>query len=178
MTVEPMTKPEGKINETFRLYDESIWIAGLGLLFLSWEALEPGKSFEQKLRIIPGILLAWVIVLFKVHKIHIKDARTIIFQGIFRKIILDPQNIDEFQEWVRGARIVYKGGSIILWPYIEKQGQFKSSLKSINPNILFRDISKEATKTNIRVAFIVLGVFAYFGWLFWSLFHGITQSFK
>ena len=178
MTIESKNIPRGKINETYRLYDESIWIIGIGLLFLTGKAIDEVLSSEHRLYNISGLLLAWLVVLFKVYKIHIEDSRTIIFRSLFQKIVLNPQDISDFQEWVRGARIVYKGGSIILWPYIEKQGQFKSTLQSINPNIVFTDSSKEGTKTNFRVFLIVLVVFAYFGWLIWSLFHGITQSFK
>ena len=178
MTTESKVIPQGKINETYRLYDESIWLVVIGLLFLTWRAFDGDQSFEHKLYRISGILLAWVVVLLKVHKIHIEDSQTIIFRSLFQKIVLNPQDISDFQEWVRGARVVYKGGSIILWPYIEKQGQFKSTLQAINPNIVFTDISNEGTKTNVRVVLLVLGIFAYFGWLIWSLFHGITQSFK
>jgi hypothetical protein len=178
MTTQSKTISQGKFNETYRLYDESIWLVGIGLIYLTWSAFDGVLSSEHKLYSIPGLLLAWVFVLLKVDKIHIEDSRTIIFRSLFRSIVLNPQDITAYQEWVRGARVVYKGGSIILWPYIEKQGQFKGTLQAINPNIVFVDISKEGTKTNIRVAVIVLGIFAYFGLLIWSLFHGITQSFK
>ncbi len=172
------TNPEEKIKKTFRLYDETIWIIGFGLLFLTYKAFVSDKLFEQKLYDILGILLIWVIVLFKTHIIYIRDSQTIIFQGILRNIELNPKNIIEFQEWVRGGRLVHQRGSIFLWPYIEKQGELKSILKAINPQIKFRDIANEGTKTNGRVVIIVIAVFTYFGWLIWSLFHGITDSFK
>jgi len=167
-----------KINKTFRLYDETIWIVGIGILYLTYKAFSSSKSFELKLYDILNMLMLWVIVLFKIHVIRVQDSRTIIFQGIFRKIILNPREITEYQEWVRGGRLVYQGGSIILWPYIEKQGELKRILRTITPEMKFRDITAEGTKTNCRVAIIVLAMFAYFGWLIWSLFHKITQSFK
>lgn len=167
-----------KINRTFRLYDETIWIIGIGLLFLTYQAFSSSKSLEQKIYDVLGILLLWVIVLLKTHRIHIRDTRNAVFQGLLRKIVLNPRDILEYQEWVRGGRLVHTGGSIFLWPYIEKQGELKSILKAANPQIKFRDIAAEGTKTTARVVIIVVGVFAYFGWLIWSLFHGITNSFK
>ncbi|HAS54788.1 MAG: hypothetical protein A2X56_14200 [Nitrospirae bacterium GWC2_57_13] len=167
-----------KINRTFRLYDETIWIIGFGLFFLTYQALWSNKSFEQKIYDVLGILLLWGIVLLKTHRIHISDMRTVIFQGLLRRIVLNPRDILEYQEWVRGGRLVHHGGSIFLWPYIEKQGELKSILKAANPQIKFRDISEEGTKTNVRVLIIVIAMFAYFGWLIWSLFHGIMNSFK
>lgn len=169
---------EENINKSFRLYDETIWLIGFGLLFLTYKAFASDKLFEQKLYDILGILLIWVIVLFKTHVIYIKDERTVIFQGILRQIVLNPKDIVEYQEWVRGGRLVHHRGSIFLWPYIEKQDELKSLLTVLNPQIKFRDIANEGTKTNTRVVIIVLAVFAYFGWLIWSLFHGITNSFK
>ena len=176
--INMIINPEERINKTFRLYDGTIWIIGFGLLFLTYQAFSSSKSFDQKLYDGLGVLIAWVIVLFKIHAIHIKDSRTVIFQGIFRKIVLDTKDITEYQEWVRGVRLAHHGGSIILWPYIEKQGELKSILRTIGPQIKFRDLAAEGTKTNCRVAIIVIAIFAYFGWLTWSLFHGITNSFK
>jgi len=170
--------PEKKINKKFRLYDEVIWIVGFGLLFLTFKALMSSKPLDQKLLDILGVLWVWIFMLLKIHLIHIKDVQNIIFQGIFRKIILQPRDIHEYQEWVRGARIVYKGGSIILWPYIEKQGELKSILKALNPQIQLRDLAAEGTKTTFRVVLIMIAMFTYFGWLFWSLLHGITNSLK
>ncbi len=70
---------------------------------------------------------------------------------------------------------MHKGGSILLWPYVEKQGELKRILSTMNPEIKFRDLAAEGTKTTARVAIIVLALFVYFGWLIWSLFHGITK---
>jgi hypothetical protein len=166
-------KKENK--SAFRLYDESIWLIGFGLLFLTFKAVNSDRPFEQKIYNSLGLLFVWIFVLLKVWVIQIKDARTIIFRGLLRNTEIDSKDINEYQEWVRGARVVYKGGSILLWPYVEKQGELKSILREMNPEIIFRDLAQEGTKTSFRVAMIVLAVFGYFGWLIWSLFHGITK---
>jgi hypothetical protein len=166
---------ENKIDRAFRLYDGTIWLVGFGLLFLTYKAFSSGKPFEQILYNSLGLLFVWIFVLLKVWVIQIKDARTVVFRGLLRENKIDPRDINEYQEWVRGARVVHKGGSILLWPYVEKQGELKSLLTTMNPEIKLRDLSAEGTKTTTRVVIIVLAVFAYFGWLIWSLFHGISK---
>jgi hypothetical protein len=169
------TNTENKITRAFKLYDETIWLVGFGLLFLTYKALISDKPLEQKLFNSLGLLFVWIFVLLKVWVIQIKDARTVVFRGLLRENKIDPKDINEYQEWVRGARVMHKGGSILLWPYVEKQGELKSILSTMNPEIKFRDLAEEGTKTTVRVAIIVLAMFAYFGWLIWSLFHGITK---
>lgn len=169
------TSTENKSTRAFKLYDETIWLIGFGLLFLTYKAFISSIPFEQKLYNSLGLLFVWVFVLLKVWVIQIKDTRQVVFRGLLRENKIDPGDIKEYQEWVRGARVVHKGGSILLWPYVEKQGELKSILSSMNPEIKFRDLAEEGTKTTLRVVIIVLAMFAYFGWLIWNLFHGITK---
>ena len=166
---------DNKIAKAFKLYDETIWLVGFGLLFLTYKALISDRPFEQKLYNSLGLLFVWIFVLLKVWIIQVKDARTVVFRGLFREIVVDPKDINEYQGWVRGARLVHKGGSILLWPYVEKQGELKSILGTMNPDIKFRDLAAEGTKTTARLVIIVLALFVYFGWLIWSLFHSITK---
>jgi hypothetical protein len=110
--------------------------------------------------------------------IKLKDSRMVVFRGLLREITDDPKDIKEYQEWIRGARVVHKGGSILLWPYVEKQGDLKIMLSTMNPDIKFRDLAAEGTKTTARVTLIILALFVYFGWLIWGLFHGLTSYHK
>ena len=162
-------------KSAFRLYDETIWLIGFGLLFLTYKSFNSDRPFEQVIFNSLGLIFVWIFVLLKVWIIQINDDQTIVFRGLLRNNVIDPKDIREYQEWVRGARVVHKSGSILLWPYVEKQGELKSILRALNPEIKLRDLAEEGTKTTARVVILVLALFAYFGWLIWSLFHGITK---
>ena len=169
---------QSKDTRFFRLYDEAFGLLAVALIFLTYEAFDPAKSFEQKLFAIPSIVLIWVLILFKIHRIEVIDSQTIIFRGLFRKIQATPKDILSVQDWLRGVRIVLKGRSLILWPFIERQGEFKALLRSLNPEIEIKDMSNEATKSTGRAGLIILGMFLYFAWLIWHLFSDFTHKLK
>ncbi len=167
---------QSKEIRTFRLYDGSIVILPFGLIYLTYEVIDPAKSFEQKLFAIPPIALIWGLILFKIHRIEVIDSRIIVFRGLFREIKVKPNDILSVQDWLRGVRIVLKKRSFILWPFIEKQGEFKALLRSLNPDIEIKDMSNEATKSMARGGILILGMFLYFAWLIWSMFYNITSN--
>jgi hypothetical protein len=170
---------QSKTARIFNLYDSAIIIfLPFGLIFLTYEAFDPAKSFEQKLIAIPSIALMWILIFFKIHRIEVIDSHTIIFRGLFRKIQVAPQDIKSVQDWLRGIRIVFKKRSIILWPFIEKQGEFKALICNLNPEIEKKDMSNKATKSPARTGLIILGMFLYFGWLIWYLFSDFTHNLK
>jgi hypothetical protein len=169
---------QGTAIKYFNLYDSSIIILPIGLAFLTYEAFDPAKSFEQKIIAIPSILLIWILILFKIYRIEVIDAQTIIFRGIFRKIQVKPNDILSVQDWLRGIRVVLKKRSLILWPFIEKQGEFKSLMSNLNPDIEIKDMSNEATKSKLRAGLIILGMFLYFAGLIWLLFFNFTHNLK
>jgi len=102
--------------------------------------------------------------------IDVSNDKTIIFRGILRKIIVSAEDRDSFQAWVRGMRLLMKVKSIILWPFIENQNQFKSLLSNLNLSIKFVDESDEATKSGKRIFLLMLAFFLYISglaaWLF------------
>lgn len=171
-------REKSKTSRCFNLYDSAIIILPFGLIFVTYEAFDPAKSFEQKLIAIPSIVLIWVLILFKIHRIEVVESQTIIFRGLFRKIQATPQDILSVQDWLRGVRIILKGRSLILWPFIEKQGEFKALLRSLNPDIEIKDMSNEATKSTGRAGLIILGMFLYFALLIWFLFSDFTHNLK
>ena len=166
-----------KTIKYFNLYDSSFLILiPAGLIFLTYKAFEPAKSFEQKLFEIPSIELIWILILCKTHRIEVINANEILFRGLFRKIKVSPKDIISIQDWLRGVRIVLKEKSIILWPFIEKQGEFKTLMRELNADIEIKDMSNVFMESPVRVGIAVLGVFIYFGLLIWVLFYNFTHN--
>jgi hypothetical protein len=165
-------------QKNFKLYDQSIWIAAIGLVVLTYKSLT--QNYPPALQIIAllNVVIIWIIALLKTWQIEVSDDKTITFRGILRKIVVSSDDIVSFQDWLRGIRIVLKTKSIILWPFIDNQNQFKACLSNLNPNIEFIDESEEATKTNKRVLFLILGVFLYLAglgvWLFYNFTHNLN----
>ena len=180
----PEIKTESNENSTeqtvksFNLYDETFIILIFALIFFTYEALDPNKSFDQRLVAIPPVALFWIIFLFKIHRIEVVGPKTIIFRGFIRNIKIAPDDIVSIQDYLRGVRIVLKKRSFILWPFISKQGEFKALIRSLNPDVELRDMSNEATQTPSRSGFLLIGVFIYFAWLIWSLFNSFTHNIK
>ena len=162
--------------KSFNLYDETFIILIIALLYFTYEALEPSKSFEQRLIAIPPVALFWILFLFKIHRIEVIESRTIIFRGFFRNIKTTPDDILSIQDWLRGVRIILKGRSLILWPFIAKQAEFKALIHSLNPDAEIKDMSNEATKTSSRSGLLLIGVLLYFLWLIWTLFNNFTHN--
>ncbi len=173
--METNNQHEKSINKSFRLYDDSVWLLAFAVIYFTYNTIDPSKTFEQRIFTFPALLFVWVIILFKIHKIHVLNSETIIFRGIFRKTIIRPRDINAVHDWLRGVRVVFSGGSLILWPFIEKQAEFKALVKQLNPDVDFKDMSSEATQKPYRVVLILLGLFLYFGWLIWSGFHDPTR---
>jgi hypothetical protein len=167
-----------KATKTFRLYDEAIWIFIFGLAYLTYEVFTSNRGLEFKLFSILNVAFIWILLLFKIHKIEVRDANTIIFKGVLRKIKVTPQEIVSLQDFLRGSRIVLRGKSLILWPFIERQAGFKALLRNLNPDIKITDVSNEVTKTHTRAGLILLGLFLYFGGLIVFLFYDITHHCK
>jgi hypothetical protein len=171
-------REQSKTTRSFNLFDSAFIILPFALIFVTYEAFDPAKSFHQKLVAIPSIALVWILILFKIHRIEVIDSDTIIFRGLFRRIKVTPQDILSVQDWLRGIRIILKEGSIVLWPFIENQGEFKALLRGLNPDIEMRDMSNEATESTARGGLIILGMFIYFALLIWLLFTDFTQHIK
>lgn len=167
-----------KTVKSFNLYDEAFVILIFALLYFTYEAFEPSKSFNQKIIAIPPVAMFWILFLFKIHRIEVIEPTTVIFRGFFRNIKTTPEDILSIQDWLRGVRIVLKGRSLILWPFIVKQGEFKALIRSLNPKVEIKDMSNEATKTSTRSGLLLIGVFIYFAWLIWSLFYSFTHNIK
>jgi hypothetical protein len=166
-----------KQSKTFKLYDnQTIWILAIALLVITYKTATKNYRYsELQITAFLNIALLWILALFKIWKIEVLDNKTIVFRGILRKIIVSPEEIISFQDWMRGIRIVLKDKSIILWPYIDKQDQFKSLLSNLNSNIKFIDEAHEATKSGKRVFLLTFGVFLYLAglaaWLFYVFTH-------
>lgn len=161
--------------KSFNLYDETFIIIIFALLYFTYEVFDSTKSFEQRLIALPPVALFWIIFLFKIHRIEVVEPKTIIFRGFIRNIKVTPKDIVSLQDYLRGVRIVLKKRSLVLWPFIAKQGEFKALIRSLNPDVEMRDISNEATQTPSRSGFLLIGVLVYFVWLIWSLFTTFTQ---
>jgi hypothetical protein len=114
--------------------------------------------------------------LYKTYRIDVIDTNEIIFRGLFRKIKVSPQDIIFIQDWLRGVRIVLKEKSIILWPFISKQGEFKSLMQTLNADIEIKDMSNIFIESPVRVVIAMLGIFLYFGILIWVLFYNFTHN--
>lgn len=164
-----------KINRTYRLYDEVMWIVVLGLLYFTYEAFTNDRVLKFKIASIFNVTLVWIFLLFKTHKIEVHDQNTILFKGVFRKIIVNPQDIILFQDLLRGVRVVCRKRSIILWPFIEKQGEFKALLRNLNPNIQMVDVSNKVVSSNKRLGFLFFGLFVYLGGMIAFLFYQFTH---
>ena len=165
-----------KTIRTFKLYD-GVWVViVLAIFSLTYTAFGPEKTFNQKVYAFPGVAWLWILILFKIYKIEVVDSTTIIFRGLFRKIKVHPKEIISVQDWLRGIRIVLKGRSIILFPFIDKLGEFKALVRGLNPEVTIKDMSNVATNSITRAGLIVIGVFLYFAWLIWSLFKSFTQN--
>ena len=165
-----------KTVKSFNLYDETFIILIFALLYFTYEAFEPTKSVEQKLIAIPPVALFRILFLFKIHRIEVIEPRTIVFRGFFRNIKTTPDDILSIQDWLRGVRIILKGRSLILWPFIAKQAEFKALVHSLNPDAEIKDMSNEATKTSSRSGLLLIGVLIYFLWLIWTLFNNFTNN--
>ena len=79
------------------------------------------------------------------------------------------------EDWLRFVRIRYKGGCLILFPFIEKLGEFKSLVKSMNSNVKIKDVSNWYFSSNIRVFLLIVGIFGWFGFLIFHYFYEWTR---
>jgi len=174
-----MNKAKEKKKKTgieFRLYDQAYWIVVVGLLFFTFDALTDHGELQVRIVSALNVALWWILILFKIHKIEYRDENTLLFKSILRRITVNPKDIISVQDAFRGLRVVLKKKSIILWPFIERQGEFKTLLLSLNPDIKLVDASTEATKANARLGFIFLGLILFFALSAAGLFYQFTHS--
>jgi hypothetical protein len=164
------------LRREFRLYDDAYWIVVVGLLFFTYDAFT--DDVEWRVRIIStlNVTFWWVLVLFKIHTIGFRNGNTLIFKSFLRRITVNPKDIIAFQDALRGLRIVLKDKSIILWPFIERQGEFKTLLQSLNPDIKLVDVSHEATKSPVRQGLFFLGLIIFVGLSLAGWYYQIIHS--
>lgn len=174
--MKPEQDSQNILNKTFRLFDAAIFFAVIGLLYFTYEAIVDSRPLESRLIFTINLAAVWFLFLFKIHLVSIPDRNTVIFKGIFRKIKVSPQDIVSFQDLLRGVRIVLKNKSIILWPFIARQGEFKILLRNLNQEIEFVDVADMATKTPSRIVLLLLGMFTYFAVLTGALFYHFTHN--
>ena len=103
------------------------------------------------------------------------EKRVFRFRFFFRKIDLNPEEITRIEDWLGFVRVKYKGGSLILFPFIEKLGEFKALVKSMNSDVEIKDISNWYFSSNIRVSLLIVGVFGWFIFLIFHYFYEWTQ---
>lgn len=151
------------IKSEYKLYDHAVIIIPLALCYLTYELFTsevpfyyPGSSF---------LLTLWILimVLFKVHKVKIYEDKVIRFQGILRNIDIDASQITEVQDWLRFVRVKLKKGSLILFPFIDKLGDFKSEIRAMNPESNIKDISNSFFDSKFGWIITVIGMFLLFG---------------
>lgn len=165
------------VNKTFRLYDSTMVLVIIGLIYFTYITFTDDRQLATNPFYLLNLALVWILFLFKIHMIKVPNQNTLIFKGVFRKIQLNPNDIVSFQDLLRGVLVVTKNKSIILWPFIDRQGEFKSLLKNLNPEIKFVDVSELITNYPSRAGLLLLGLFVYFGgligFLFWHFTHNI-----
>jgi hypothetical protein len=154
---------DNSIKSEYKLYDHAITILPLALCYLTYELFTsdvpfyyPGSSFIFTLWI-------WIMVLFKVHKIKIYKDKVIRFQGLLRNIDIDASQITEVQDWLRFVRVKLKRGSLILFPFVEKLGDFKSEIRAMNPESKIKDISNSFFDSKFGWIIALIGMFLLFG---------------
>lgn len=151
-----------KNKREFRLYDNAYWVVVVGLLFFTYDALTDDGELTVRIASALNVILWWAFILFKIHKIEYRGDNTLLFKGILRKIAVRPTDIISSQVALRGVRLVLKNKTIFLWPFIEGEGEFKTLLKSLNPDIELVDAAQETTKSTARLGFIFLGLILFF----------------
>lgn len=150
------------MKNEYKLYDESYWIVVFALFYITYDVVTADRELQSRVLSALSVTFWWVLILFKVHAIECHDEGTLIFKGILRKTTVHAKDIIAFQDALRGLRLVLKNKSIVLWPFVERQGEFKILLKSLNPDIEFIDVSNEATKSTARLGLLFWGMIVLF----------------
>ena len=159
------------IKSEFKLYDHAIIILPLALCYFTYKLFTselpfyyPGSSFVFTLWL-------WIMVLFKVHKIKIYEDNVIRFQGLIRNIDINSSQITEIQDWLRFVRVKYGKGSLILFPFIDRLGEFKTTIRSLNPKSKVKDVSNSFFDSKYGAILALAGIFQFFGFMIAMLFY-------
>ena len=164
-----------QIKSEYRLYDHAIIILPFALCYLTYELFTsdvpiyyPGSSFL-------ATLWAWIVVLFKIHRIKIYDDNIMRFQGLIRNIDLNANRITEIQDWLRFVRVKYDKGSLILFPFVEKLGEFKAEIRSLNSETKIKDMSNNYFDSKYSLGLTLVGMLIFFGCMIAFLFYRFTH---
>lgn len=154
---------EKLIVSEYKLFDHAEIIVPIALCYFTYELFTsdvpfyyPGSSFIFTLWI-------WIMVLFKVHKIKIYEDKVIRFQGLIRNIDINASQITEVQDWLRFVRVKLRKRSLILFPFIDKLGDFKSEIRALNPESKIKDISNSFFDSKFGLIITLIGIFLFFG---------------
>jgi hypothetical protein len=164
-----------QIKSEYRLYDHAIIILPFVLGYVTYELFTsevpiyyPGSSFLATLWI-------WIVVLFKIHRIKVYDDNALRFQGIIRNIDIDASDIIEIQDWLRFVRVKLNKGSLILFPFVDKLGEFKAEIRSLNPETKIKDMSNNYFDSKYSLGLTLLGMLIFFGCMIAFLFYRFTH---
>ncbi len=163
------------IKSEYKLYDHSIIILPLVLCYLTYRLFTSEVPFYYSGSSFIFTLWLWIMVLLKVYKIKIYEDKVIRFQGLLRNIDINASQITEVQDWLRFVRVKYERGSLILFPFIGKLGEFKSEIRSLNAESKVKDISNSFFDSKFGLIFTLVGMFIFFGGMIAVLFYRYTH---
>ncbi|MFH2044115.1 MAG: hypothetical protein ABIK92_03095 [Pseudomonadota bacterium] len=162
------------VKSEFKLYDHSIVILPLGLCYFTYRLFTSEVPFYYAGSSLAFTLWLWIMVLFKVHKIKVYEDNIIRFQCLIRNIDIEASRITEVQDWLRFVRVKFEKGSLILFPFIDKLGEFKSEIQSLNPELKVKDISNNFFDSKFALIITLIGMFLFFGVTIAVLFYRFT----
>lgn len=163
------------IKSEYKLYDHSIIILPLALCYFTYKLFTSEIPFYYPGSLFIFTLWIWIMVLFKVHKIKVYEDNTIRFQGLIRNIDINVSQITEVQDWLRFVRVKLHKGSLILFPFIDKLGEFKSEIRSMNPESKVKDVSNNFFNSKFALIITLLVMFLFFGAMIAVLFYRFTH---
>ncbi len=166
---------ENLIKLEFKLYDHAIIILPLALCYFTYKLFTSDLPFYYPGSYFILTIWLWIVVLFKVHKIKIYEDNVIRFQGLIRNIDLKSSQITEVQDWVRFVRVKYGNGSLILFPFIDRLGEFKAAIRSVNPESKIKDVSNNFFDSKFGAILALTGMFLFFGLMIAMLFYQFTH---
>ncbi len=170
-----LKKEHSNVLKAFKLYDEALLIALFGLSYLTYQIMKSESLFYFSYPSVIFVVFLWILMSFKVHRIEILKDQSIRFRCAFRKIDLKASDITEIQDWLRFVRIKYNRGSLILFPFIDKLGEFKLEIKSINSEAKIKDVANNFFDSKWRVVLLMVVIFVYFGGLIYYYFWKFTH---
>lgn len=162
------------VSKTFKLYDEAIFIALIGLSFFTYRLVVSESPIYLSYPSIFFVAWLWILILFKIYRIEILKDNIVRFRCAFRNIDLKASDITEIQDWLRFVRVKYDKGSLILFPFVDKLGDFKFEIKSINSDAKINDVANNFFDSKWRVILLMLAIFTYFIALIYYYFWKFT----